>query len=190
MRASTARKTLTLPSPGGRGKRGEAPSRGAGVVSAVVFKLHVIDETGAGHVAFLRKHLRSAHRILDPSLRELSLALVGDSRMSTLHREFMNIPGPTDVLTFPIDLDRRGRAVSGEIVICVPEARRAAKSHGTSVRHELLLYAIHGMLHLAGFDDRTETGFRKMHRTEDDILTRLGIGRVFAAPARRAPGAR
>jgi probable rRNA maturation factor len=152
-------------------------------VTRSAFKLHITAESGAPHVAFLRKHLRGAQRILRPSLKDLSLALVGDSRMGKLHRQFMNISGPTDVLTFPIDLDRRNHVISGEIVICVPEARRAAKLHGTSVRDELLLYAIHGMLHLAGFDDRTETGFRKMHRTEDDILTRLGIGRVFAAPA-------
>jgi len=46
---------------------------------------------------------------------------------------------------------------------------------------ELLLYALHGMLHLCGFDDRTDRGFRTMHRREDDILTALGFGPVFAA---------
>ena len=52
----------------------------------------------------------------------------------------------------------------------------------------LLLYALHGMLHLCGFDDRTAAGFKRMHGTEDRILTRLGVGPVFAPagkPARR-----
>jgi hypothetical protein len=52
------------------------------------------------------------------------------------------------------------------------------------VERELLLYALHGMLHLAGFDDRTARGFATMHRTEDDILTRLGVGPVFSAPGK------
>jgi probable rRNA maturation factor len=42
-----------------------------------------------------------------------------------------------------------------------------------------LLYSLHGMLHLCGFDDRTEPDFRRMHQTEDEILTRLGVGPVF-----------
>ena len=124
-------------------------------------------------------------------LREMSLALVNDARMSALHRQFMGIHGPTDVLTFPIDEDERGGVTSGEVVVCVPEARRQARRHTIPVRLELLLYSLHGMLHLLGYDDRTARDFRTMHRTEDDILTRLGFGPVFArvrdaSAARRA----
>ena len=109
---------------------------------------------------YLRKQIRKAHQLLKPPLKELSIALVNDRRMSELHMEFMNLPGPTDVLTFPLELDKRGRALSGEVVVCVPEARRRAKEHGVSVRDELMLYALHGMLHLAGFDDRTARDFQ------------------------------
>ena len=119
-------------------------------------------------------------------LRELSLALVGDARMSQLHQQYMGIPGPTDVLTFPIEEDGRGRIVAGEVVVCVPEARRQARARGTDAGREVLLYALHGLLHLDGFDDRTARGFRDMHATEDRILTRLGVGPVFEpAPAER-----
>ena len=111
--------------------------------------------------------------------------LVSDETMSALHQQYMNESGPTDVLTFPLELDRRGMAVAGEIVVCVPEARRRGKLEGTLVKNELLLYAIHGLLHLAGHDDRTEKGFRKMHAMEDKILTKLGIGPVFSRPARK-----
>ncbi len=145
------------------------------------FDLHLTADTGSSHIAFLRRQLRRAHGILKPPLREFSVALVGDRRMSELHERFMNVTGPTDVLTFPLEVDARDRVLSGEVIVCVPEARRAANKHGTELRHELLLYAIHGMLHLAGFDDRTASGFQKMHAAEDRILTRLGIGRVFAA---------
>jgi probable rRNA maturation factor len=92
----------------------------------------------------------------------------------------MNIAGPTDVLTFPLESDSRGRYVVGEVILCVPEARRRAKSEGTLVRNELLLYAVHGLLHLCGFDDTTARGFKRMHHTEDQILNELGIGPVFS----------
>jgi len=103
--------------------------------------------------------------------------------MSELHAQFMGIPGPTDVLTFPLDQDDSGNIVAGEVVVCVPEARRQAKARGTSVERELLLYALHGMLHLCGYDDRTSAAFRAMHAAEDRILTQLGVGPVFN-PAR------
>jgi probable rRNA maturation factor len=149
-------------------------------------KLTLHAAVGARYVRFLRKHLHAAHRLLNPPLAELSLALVGDARMSSLHKQFMQIEGPTDVLTFPLEFDDAGREIAGEVVVCVPEAARQARQRGTSVEGELLLYALHGMLHLSGFDDRTEAGFRQMHRMEDDILTHLGLGPVFGIDGKHA----
>ena len=148
--------------------------------------LHVSTATGSRFLPFLRRNLLRAHAILKPAaLREMSLALVGDARMSKLHAQFMGIAGPTDVLTFPLDEDARGRVTSGEVVVCVAEARRRAKDHKEKPERELLLYALHGMLHLCGYDDRTAADFRRMHRTEDKILTELGIGPVFHRDGRR-----
>jgi probable rRNA maturation factor len=147
-------------------------------------RLTVNARVGRSFVSHLRSKLRAAHAMLKPALAELSFGLVNDSAMSALHERFMNLSGPTDVLTFPLEFDTRNQVTSGEVVICVPEARRRAKEHGVAVRDELLLYALHGMLHLCGFDDRTARGYARMHRTEDDILTRLGIGAVFN-PGRR-----
>lgn len=136
--------------------------------------------TGRAHVAYLRRHVRAAHSLLAPPLAELSVALVGDKRMGDLHERFMGIPGPTDVLTFPLDVDGRGRVTAGEVVVCVPEAVRRAADHGVTVRQELLLYAVHGLLHLCGHDDTTPAAYRRMHRAEDAILSELGVGPVFA----------
>jgi probable rRNA maturation factor len=143
--------------------------------------LHLtIDARGSKSlVPFVRKHLIQAHQILKPPLREMSLVLVGDAVMSRLHKEYMDLDEPTDVLTFPIDENPRGQVLSGEVFVCVPEAKRQAKERGTPLASEVLLYSLHGMLHLCGFDDRTERDFRRMHRTEDKILTRLGLGAVF-----------
>jgi probable rRNA maturation factor len=151
--------------------------------------------TGRPLVPFLRKYIRLAHQKLTRSaaglpLRELSIALVGDRQMSELHREFMGIAGPTDVLTFPLDTDARGRVTAGEVVICIPHARRAAKERKIPLQREVLLYAVHGMLHLLGYDDRTDRAYRVMHQTEDDLLTNLGLGPVFAPNPRVGGGSR
>lgn len=103
--------------------------------------------------------------------------------MSKLHVQFMGINGPTDVLTFPIDFDPKGNCAFGEIVICVPEARRRAKKLGINVRDELLLYALHGLLHLSGLDDSTPADYHRMHALEDKLLSAIGVGRVFDANA-------
>ncbi len=113
--------------------------------------------------------------------------------MAALHEQFLGIAGPTDVLTFALERNQRGQVVCGEVVVCVPEARRAARRTGQSTERELLLYCLHGLLHLSGLNDRTDTGFRKMHRIEDEILTQLGVGPVFKPgrlPRRRLAGTR
>src|SRR5687768_14096607 len=110
----------------------------------------------------------------------MSVALVGDRRMAALHERFIGIAGPTDVLTFELDHDARGGVTAGEVVVCVPHALREARRRGSRARDEVLLYALHGMLHLCGYDDRTDRDFVKVHRREDQILRALGVGAVFA----------
>ena len=145
-------------------------------------------EISAGRYASLavlpRRHLPTLSAKLNSSLTSLSIALVGDRVMSQLHEQFLNIVGPTDVLTFPLENDRRGRAMGGEIIICVPEARRRVREQRTSadqraLADEVLLYALHGLLHLSGYDDTTPKGYTAMHRMEDRLLTQLNIGPVF-----------
>jgi len=139
--------------------------------------LHV--SGGGAYQKYLQRYLRAAHKLLGARLRELSVALVDDRKITELHARFLGIREPTDVLTFPLEVDRRGRVLAGEVVVCIPEARRRAKELRNPVRNELLLYALHGMLHLCGFDDRTAGGFARMHRMEDSLLSRLGVGPVF-----------
>ena len=92
----------------------------------------------------------------------------------------MNDQCPTDVLSFALDHDLRGEVTSGEIVINVAQALRQARRRGIAVQNELLLYGLHGMLHLKGMDDRTDSQYRAIHRLEDRILTELGVGAVFS----------
>jgi probable rRNA maturation factor len=161
---------------------------------ATNLQLNISAPVGRSFVPLLHRLIPRAAALLKSPLRELSIIFLNDAAMADLHGQFMADPTTTDVMTFPIELERSGeRAVSGEVYVCIPEARRQAKARGTPVEREVLLYALHGVLHLCGFDDRTEQDYRRMHRREDQILTELGVGPVFApppaaiTPARRAP---
>ena len=135
-------------------------------------------------VSYLKQWLPKAVRLVPKAPAEISIALLGDTKMAALHKRFMNVPGPTDVLTFPLDHDARGRVTAGEVVVCVSHAQREAKRGGIDVNHELLLYALHGVLHLSGFDDRTSADHARMHKEEDRILRQIGIGAVFVSSSR------
>jgi len=145
-------------------------------------KLSITAHAGAKHVAHLRKHLLAAWPLVEGAPEELSIALVDDERMSQLHKQFLNIDGPTDVLTFELDHNDAGRCVGGEVIVCVPEAQRRAAELQIEPADELLLYALHGLLHLTGFDDRTPGDYRAMHKREDEILNQLKIGTLFHRP--------
>ncbi len=129
----------------------------------------------AAYHALAAEGFRSGH---------LSVAVVGARAMATLHRCFLNIPGPTDVLAFDFGCDLKRGTLDAEIVLCADVARQSARTRGDTLRaarEELALYLVHGILHLAGYDDHTSGGFRRMHRREDQLLAELGVGRVFSA---------
>lgn len=112
----------------------------------------------------------------------LSIAVIGATAMATLHRRYLGKSGPTDVLAFDLDTDRAARRIEGEIIICSDIARRRAAQRGRSLqtaRAELALYLVHGVLHLAGYDDHQARAYRRMHQREDEILCQLNLGPVF-----------
>jgi probable rRNA maturation factor len=96
-------------------------------------------------------------------LREVNVVLVSDRRMAALHRQFLNQSGPTDVITF----------AHGEIFVSTETARRQAKQFGNPFFRELQLYVVHGLLHLHGFDDRSERDDRRMKAVQEKILNQL-----------------
>lgn len=117
---------------------------------------------------------------------QLSIAVVGARRMASLHFQHRNEPGATDVLTFDLGSDRRRGVLDGEIVVCADVARRAASR--PTLQHtcaELALYVVHGLLHLAGYDDHETAAARRMHAREDQLLTRLGLGPLYSEGQRR-----
>jgi probable rRNA maturation factor len=142
--------------------------------------LDIHAKTGTQYIPSLKRHLLKAHAILNSPLSDLSIAIVAAKEMADLHQQFLNEPGPTDVLTFELEHNARNKVISGEIVICHTVAQTQARKLNHSVADELLLYALHGLLHLSGFDDRTPAAYKVMHAREDEILTRLGVGPLFS----------
>jgi probable rRNA maturation factor len=94
---------------------------------------------------------------------EIYVIFVSDARIAGIHRDFLSVNGPTDVITF----------LHGEIVISVETAERQAKQLSTSFRRELRIYFVHGLLHLAGFDDLTDKGFLYMADTQEQIVDQV-----------------
>jgi probable rRNA maturation factor len=120
---------------------------------------------------------RAAEAVLGS--RPVTVALVDDRTMARLHEQFLGTKGPTDVLSFP----------DGEIVVSGDTALREARSRGVDPVHELMLYVVHGALHLDGHDDRKPKDRSRMRDAERKVLRELGLGDVFAAkPRQRSAG--
>jgi probable rRNA maturation factor len=102
-----------------------------------------------------------------PSL-PVSLFLCDDRAIARLHGEYLGDPTPTDVITFDLD----GTA---EIAVSVQTAARAARARGRTVRSEVALYVVHGVLHACGHDDRTRAERTRMRAAERAVLEALGM---------------
>ncbi len=101
---------------------------------------------------------------------EISICFVDDDRITELHGEFLNDPTPTDVITFPLG-DDDSRTLEGEIVVSSEAAIRQAGDHQSTPLQELHLYVIHGVLHLAGYDDLSAAEAGEMSRIQEGYLS-------------------
>jgi len=125
-----------------------------------------------------RQFLRHLADELAPGGTSATLVLVGDERMRTLNRRFRGLDRATDVLSFPADpedvpADSEDAAYLGDIVISVDTARRQARRRGSTLRRELRVLALHGLLHLLGHDHETDNG--EMRRIEYRLRRKLQI---------------
>lgn len=102
----------------------------------------------------------------------VSVAVIGDHRMRRINRDYHHADETTDVLAFPDDDPSSG--FLGEVLVCAPEAFRQADRRSLPPLTELLLYAVHGTLHLLGEEDHTPIFARRMRRLEMRILGMIG----------------
>jgi probable rRNA maturation factor len=103
----------------------------------------------------------------------VSVAIVDDQAIHELNRQFLGHDYPTDVLSFPLE-DASPR-LEGEIVVSADTAERCALEAGWRPEDELLLYVVHGALHLAGFEDKEPSDAEEMRARERAVLAQLGI---------------
>ena len=124
---------------------------------------------------------------------EVSLLFVDEEAIAALNQRFLGKPGPTDVLSFPIEdeVERSGRSpdeggtgpgsveadtgrvlLLGDVVICPAVATRNAADHGVSYDDELALLVVHGILHLLGMDHELDEEAERMERREQQLLAR------------------
>lgn len=96
-------------------------------------------------------------------LGTLEIAIVDDATSDQVHRDFMDIPGATDVITFH----------HGEIVIGAQVAERQAAEYGEPLAREILRYLVHGLLHLAGHEDADPAERATMESAQESIITTL-----------------
>ncbi len=106
---------------------------------------------------------------------DVSIALVDNAYIRVLNREYRGADQATDVLAFPMEPDRDGFAepALGDVVISVERAREQARQFRHPLRRELALLAIHGVLHLLGYEDETEAGAAAMWSRQKMLLEKI-----------------
>ena len=121
-------------------------------------------------VAALAAHVLRAEKRADAAL---SVTIVSDRRIAALHREYLDVPGPTDVISFPLGTPGDPDPMLGEVVVSADTAAREAKARRLPFERELLLYVAHGTLHLLGYDDHEPRERDRMHRRQEALLARF-----------------
>ena len=103
---------------------------------------------------------------------EVNVSLVDDDYMTELHIKWMDEPGTTDVLSFPMDMpETPGEAVTlGDIVISPVVAADQAKTQGHSIEHEIYILAVHGLLHIIGHDHADKSEEKIMFDLQEKIV--------------------
>lgn len=143
--------------------------------------LEIFDRTrrlGPAETELLVDALRALLELVDRPCRRFTVEIVDDARMCLLHRRWHDDPTTTDVLTFP--MSDPGEPIDADVACCLDEAERRAGALGHDRARELVLYALHGLLHVLGHDDHEAAAFRRMHAEEDRLLEAVGLGALFA----------
>jgi probable rRNA maturation factor len=130
------------------------------------------------HQAILRQAIAAAAREASSKRAELAIVLTNDSAIRALNRKWRGQDEPTNVLSFPAG--NAGVATTnathlGDIVIAFETTAREASSEGKPFAHHLAHLAVHGYLHLLGFEHETDKEAAVMERLEAEILSQLGV---------------
>lgn len=154
--------------------------------------LHIdwIDETGEiteDQMVLLENLLNYAAEVEQvPDGAEVSISFVDNEQIRLINRDYRGKDQPTDVISFALEEMGEGEVeivgvdmppVLGDIVISVPKAKEQAEEYGHSFMRELGFLAVHGFLHLLGYDHETEEEEKEMFSKQEQILGRYGLKR-------------
>jgi probable rRNA maturation factor len=101
---------------------------------------------------------------------DVSIAILSDEKVAEIHGDFLDDPSETDVITFPGDPEME---FAGEVCVSADRAQATFKEQGTTFSEELTLYIAHGLLHLAGLNDKTEAQCVEMRKSEKQAMDLL-----------------
>ena len=121
----------------------------------------------------LRRAMRTVLKDAGISQAEISLAVVDDPTIHRLNRQYLKHDYATDVLSFV--LEQSDDRLVGEVIVSADTAKAAAPAYGWAAENELLLYVVHGTLHLVGQEDASRAQRAEMRRREAIYLARLGL---------------
>jgi probable rRNA maturation factor len=153
-------------------------------------KLDVVVESALwrGHrglTSLLRRAVNAAATEVSTSGAELAIVLTDDSALRLLNRKWRGIDAPTNVLSFPVEVPAGALSLLGDIVLAHQTVAREAQQDGKPFAHHVAHLAVHGFLHLCGYDHERDSDAETMEQLERNVLRRLAIPdpyRTKAAP--------
>ena len=105
---------------------------------------------------------------------ELNVVFIDNKTIKQINNTFLRHNYATDVLSFSYDEPSFKNNVKGEIIVSVEMAGKLSRRYGYEVEGEIVLYLVHGLLHLLGYDDKRKKDAKKMHQREGELLSALG----------------
>lgn len=130
-------------------------------------------EFAIGDARRLKKAVKAILKDADVARAEISIAIVNDEQMHRLNNQYLQHDYTTDVLSFVLE---EGEGwLDGELIVCFPYAEREAARFGWTAADEVLLYTIHGTLHLVGYDDQDPESKQEMRASEVKYLAPFGL---------------
>ncbi len=132
----------------------------------------------------VRRAIAEAQRATSSPAAEIAILLTDDSEIRELNRRWRQQDKPTNVLSFPAPESGAEREHLGDIVIAFETVAREAREQDKPMAHHLAHLAVHGYLHLLGYDHGDDGEAEDMERTEVTILQRLGIANPYAENGR------
>jgi probable rRNA maturation factor len=134
--------------------------------------------------SLLRRAVARAAATLSTTGTELAIVLTDDSAIRLLNRDWRGIDAATNVLSFPAKRARLGQPL-GDIVLAYETIAREARDEGKPFAHHVAHLAVHGFLHLVGYDHERDEDATAMERAESDILRQLAIPNPYRPPKKR-----